>query len=106
MPERRVTDEEAIELGLDIEEARRVALDRLIELERWVGKARLHVTGASLYELETDFQVIEQMAGITATQLLRVLQESGLLRDAAHRSEDQRPNEVRRQRERDRANKV
>jgi hypothetical protein len=86
----------------DIEEARRVALDRLIELERWVGKARLHVTSASLYELETDFQVIEQMAGISAAQLLRVLQESGLLRDAAHRREDQRPDEVEQRRERDR----
>jgi hypothetical protein len=89
-----------------IEEARRVAFDRLIEVERWVGKARLLVTGASLYELETDFQVIEQVVGITASQLPRVPQESGLLRDAAHRSEDQRPNEVRRHRERDRTNKV
>ena len=96
----------AVRLDIDetrqnIEEARRVAIDRLIELERWVGRARLHVTNASLYELETDFQIIEQMAGITATQILRVLQESGLLRDAAHRLEDQRPNEVRTQRESD-----
>ena len=111
MPEPRVGDEVGIrqdieEVRPDIEEARRVALDRLIELERWVGKARLHVTSASLYELETDFQVIEQMAGTTATQLLRVLQESGLLRDAAHRPQDQRPNEVQRRRDRDRGDDV
>jgi hypothetical protein len=111
MPERRGGDEVGIpqdieEFRPDIEEARRVALDRLIELERWVGKARLHVTSASLYELETDFQVIEQMAGTSAEQLLRVLRESGLLRDAAHRPEDQRPNEVQRRRDRDRGDDV
>lgn len=84
-----------------MEEARRVAVDRLIELERWVGKARIHVTDASLYEVETDFEVIQQLAGISAEQILRVLRESGLLRDAAHRSEDQWPDEIREQRERD-----
>jgi hypothetical protein len=109
MPKRGVGDEEASAVRLDveethrdIEEARRVAIDRLIELERWIGKARLHVTNVSLYELETDFQVIEQMAGTAATQILRVLHESGMLRDAARGAESQRPNEVRRLRERDR----
>jgi predicted deacylase len=82
------------------EEARRVALDRLVELERWIDKARTHAVTSTLYELETDFQVIEELAGITAQQILRVLRESGLLRDAAHGLEDQRPDEIREQRDR------
>jgi len=78
-----------------------VAMDRLEELGRWVGKANEHARNSSLYELETDFQVIEQMAGISAQQILRVLRESGLLRDAAYRPEDQRPDEVQQRRDRD-----
>ncbi len=85
----------------DVEEARKVAIDRLEELARWVDKARDHARSSSLYELETDLQVIEQMAGISAQQVLRVLRESGLLRDAAHRPEDQRPDEVQQRRDRE-----
>lgn len=107
MPERRRGDEEALAMRgdtegahPDIEEARRVALDRLIELERWVGKATLHKRVAirardGLPDHRAD-------GSISAAELLRVLHVSGLLRDAAHRPEDQRPDEVEQRRERDR----
>ena len=102
MPERPSADEDLPLIRPAIEEARRVALDRVSELERWIHKARDHATTSTLYELETDFQVIEKMAGISAEQVLRVIRESGLLRDAGHRPENQRPDEVGQQRERDR----
>jgi hypothetical protein len=85
-----------------VEEARRVAMGRLDELSRWIGKARTHAISSSLYELETDFQIIEHMAGVSAEQVLRVLRESGLLRAAAHLPVEQPPDEVLRRRKRDR----
>lgn len=102
MPGRPEGDQEVPNVHPGVEEARRVAIDRLEELGRWVAKAKDHARRSSLYELETDFQVMEQMAGISAQQVLRVLRESGLLRDAAHLPEHQRPDEVGQRRERDR----
>ena len=47
------------EVLLEVEEARRIAMDRLVELTRWIEKAREHASlpSSTLYELETDFQV-------------------------------------------------
>jgi len=88
------------EVLLEVEEARRIAMDRLVELTRWIEKAREHASlpSSTLYELETDFQVIAQLADVTAEQLLRVLRESGLLRDAARIQQFRQPDEVGEQR--------
>ena len=101
MPRQPEGRKEVPSISQGVEEARKVAIERLEELARWVDKARDHARSSSLYELETDLQVIEQMAGISAQQVLRVLRESGLLREAARRPEDQRPDEVQQRRDRD-----
>src|SRR5438128_2064101 len=101
MPRQPEGRKEVQNIGQGVEEARMVAIDRLEELARWVDKARDHARNSSLYELETDFQVIEQMAGISAQQILRVLRESGLLRDAGIRPEERRPAEIQQRRDRD-----
>ena len=51
MPERPSADEDLPLIRPAIEEARRVALDRVSELERWIHKARDHATTSTLYEL-------------------------------------------------------
>jgi hypothetical protein len=71
------------------EVARTVVASRIKELRRWLENVSAHLERATLYELETDLQVIETLAGTTAKQLLRVLKESGMLRQAAHRAGEQ-----------------
>jgi hypothetical protein len=53
------------------EVARTVVASRIKELRRWLENASAHLEQATLYELETDLQVIETLAGTTAKQLLR-----------------------------------
>ena len=61
---------------------------------------------AELLDVDYDVQAAVHRGGVpsrpTVDMVLRVIRESGLLRDAGHRPEDQRPDEVGQQRERDR----
>jgi hypothetical protein len=63
--------------------AREVAAQRVGELQRWLDKLREDLDTGSLYEAEADYQVIAVLATTTAEQILRVMRESGELRDPA-----------------------
>jgi hypothetical protein len=69
--------------------AREVAAQRVGELQRWLDKLRQALDTGSLYEAEADYQVIAVLATTTAEQILRVLRESGELREASGRGADQ-----------------
>jgi hypothetical protein len=69
--------------------AREVAAQRVGELQRWLDKLREDLDTGSLYEAEADYQVIAVLARTTAEQILRVLRESGELREASGRGADQ-----------------
>lgn len=77
-----------------MEEARRVALARLEEIRIRLEKAREEADSNSLFALEADLQVIGALAEVTAQQVLRVLQESGMLRDAARAWAETRSDEI------------